>query len=93
MEFVFQVKNDQLFAPTVKEDIAFGYLPMNFGLSYDEVEKRVEDPLKMVGMENYERNQRPHHLVEDSKKRQAIAGIAFMKPELIDSGQRTDSRT
>ena len=56
---VFQDPNDQLFAPTVKEDIAFG--PMNLGLSYDEVEKRVEDALKMVGMENYE-DKTPHHL-------------------------------
>lgn len=77
---VFQDPNDQLFAPTVKEDIAFG--PMNLGLSYDEVEKRVEDALKMVGMENYE-DKTPHHLSGGQKKRIAIAGIIAMKPELM----------
>lgn len=77
---VFQDPNDQLFAPTVKEDIAFG--PMNLGLSYDEVEKRVEDALKMVGMENYE-DKIPHHLSGGQQKRIAIAGIIAMKPELM----------
>lgn len=77
---VFQDSNDQLFAPTVKEDIAFG--PMNLGLSYDEVEKRVEDALKMVGMENYE-DKTPHHLSGGQQKRIAIAGIIAMKPEIM----------
>ena len=77
---VFQDPNDQLFAPTVKEDIAFG--PMNLGLSYDEVEKRVEDALKMVGMENYE-DKTPHHLSGGQQKRIAIAGIIAMKPEMM----------
>lgn len=77
---VFQDPNDQLFAPTVKEDIAFG--PMNLGLSYDEVEKRVEDALKMVGMENYE-DKTPHHLSGGQQKRIAIAGIIAMKPEIM----------
>lgn len=77
---VFQDPNDQLFAPTVKEDIAFG--PMNLGLSYDEVEKRVEDALKMVGMENYE-DKTPHHLSGGQQKRISIAGIIAMKPELM----------
>ncbi|WP_400220340.1 energy-coupling factor ABC transporter ATP-binding protein [Methanobrevibacter smithii] len=77
---VFQDPNDQLFAPTVKEDIAFG--PMNLGLSYDKVEKRVEDALKMVGMENYE-DKTPHHLSGGQQKRIAIAGIIAMKPELM----------
>lgn len=77
---VFQDPNDQLFAPTVKEDIAFG--PMNLGLSYDEVEKCVEDALKMVGMENYE-DKTPHHLSGGQQKRIAIAGIIAMKPELM----------
>lgn len=77
---VFQDPNDQLFAPTVKEDIAFG--PMNLGLSYDEVKKRVEDALKMVGMENYE-DKTPHHLSGGQQKRIAIAGIIAMKPELM----------
>ena len=77
---VFQNPNDQLFAPTVKEDIAFG--PMNLGLSYDEVERRVKDALKMVGMEGCE-NKTPHHLSGGQQKRVAIAGIIAMKPEIM----------
>lgn len=77
---VFQNPNDQLFAPTVKEDVAFG--PMNLGLSYNEIEKRVKDALKMVGMEGCE-NKTPHHLSGGQQKRIAIAGIIAMKPEII----------
>lgn len=77
---VFQNPNDQLFAPTVKEDVAFG--PMNLGLNYDEVEKRVENALKMVGMESYG-NKTPHHLSGGQQKRVAIAGIIAMKPEIM----------
>lgn len=77
---VFQNPNDQLFAPTVKEDVAFG--PMNLGLNCDEVEKLVENALKMVGMESYG-NKTPHHLSGGQQKRVAIAGIIAMKPEIM----------
>jgi cobalt/nickel transport system ATP-binding protein len=77
---VFQDPNDQLFAPTVKEDVAFG--PMNLGLSVDEVEKRVEESLKMVGMGGYE-SKTPHHLSGGQQKRVAIAGIVAMRPEIM----------
>ena len=77
---VFQDPNDQLFAPTVKEDIAFG--PMNLGLDYDEVEKRIDESLKMVGMEGFE-NKTPHHLSGGQQKRIAIAGIVAMRPEIM----------
>lgn len=77
---VFQDPNDQLFAPTVKEDVAFG--PMNLGLSLDEVEKRVEESLKMVGMGGFE-NKTPHHLSGGQQKRVAIAGIVAMRPEMM----------
>lgn len=77
---VFQNPNDQLFAPTVKEDVAFG--PMNLGLSYEEVKNRVEESLKMVGMEDY-KDKTPHHLSGGQKKRVAIAGIVAMRPEIM----------
>ena len=77
---VFQDPNDQLFAPTVKEDVAFG--PMNLGLDYDEVEKRVTEALTMVGMEQY-MNKTPHHLSGGQQKRVAIAGIIAMRPEIM----------
>jgi len=77
---VFQNPDDQLFSPTVEEDIAFG--PINLGLSDEEVEKRVKDSLSMVGMEGYQKKA-PHHLSGGEKKRVAIAGILAMQPEIM----------
>ena len=77
---VFQDPNDQLFAPTVKEDVAFG--PMNLGLDYDEVEKRIRESLEMVGMSGFE-EKTPHHLSGGQQKRVAIAGIIAMRPDIM----------
>ena len=77
---VFQNPDDQLFAPTVEEDVAFG--PLNLGLSQEETQKRVEDSLRKVGMEGFERKA-PHHLSGGQKKRVAIAGILAMQPQIM----------
>ncbi len=77
---VFQDPNDQLFAPTVKEDVAFG--PMNLGLEYEEVEKRIKESLEMVGMSGFE-DKTPHHLSGGQQKRVAIAGIVAMRPDIM----------
>ena len=77
---VFQDPNDQLFAPTVKEDVAFG--PMNLGLDYDEVNSRITEALELVGMSGFE-DKTPHHLSGGQQKRVAIAGIVAMKPEIM----------
>ena len=77
---VFQNPDDQIFAPTVEEDVAFG--PLNLGLSMEEVQDRVEEALARVGMTGYEKTA-PHHLSGGQKKRVAIAGILAMKPELM----------
>lgn len=77
---VFQDPNDQLFAPTVKEDVAFG--PMNLGLEYEEVERRIRESLEMVGMSGFE-DKTPHHLSGGQQKRVAIAGIVAMRPEIM----------
>ena len=77
---VFQDPNDQLFAPTVKEDVAFG--PMNLGLDYDEIEKRIKESLEMVGMSGFE-EKTPHHLSGGQQKRVAIAGIIAMRPDIM----------
>lgn len=77
---VFQDPNDQLFAPTVKEDVAFG--PMNLGLDYDEVNSRITEALELVGMSGFE-DKTPHHLSGGQQKRVAIAGIIAMKPEIM----------
>ncbi len=77
---VFQNPDDQLFAPTVEEDVAFG--PLNLGLSQEETQNRVTDALKKVGMSGYERKA-PHHLSGGQKKRVAIAGILAMDPQIM----------
>lgn len=77
---VFQNPDDQLFSPTVEEDVAFG--PMNLGLPDEEVERRVKESLEAVGMEDSERKA-PHHLSGGQKKRVAIAGILAMKPDIM----------
>ena len=77
---VFQNPDDQIFAPTVEEDVAFG--PLNLGLSMEEVQDRVEEALDRVGMSGYEKTA-PHHLSGGQKKRVAIAGILAMKPEIM----------
>jgi len=77
---VFQNPDEQLFAPSVAEDVAFG--PRNLGLDEEEVERRVEEALHLVGMEGSE-ERAPHHLSYGEKKRIAIAGVLAMKPECI----------
>ena len=77
---VFQNPDDQLFAPTVMEDVAFG--PLNLGYSEEETKKIVKETLKAVGMEGYE-DKPPHYLSGGEKKRVAIAGILAMKPEIM----------
>jgi len=77
---VFQDPDDQIFAPTVRQDVAFG--PMNLGLPKDVVEHRVEKSLELVGMTGYE-DKAPHHLSSGQKKRVAIAGILAMRPEVL----------
>ena len=77
---VFQNPDDQIFAPTVEEDVAFG--PLNLGLSMEEVQDRVEEALARVGMTGYEKFA-PHHLSGGQKKRVAIAGILAMKPKIM----------
>lgn len=77
---VFQNPDDQIFAPTVEEDVAFG--PLNLGLPMEEVQDRVEEALARVGMSGYEKTA-PHHLSGGQKKRVAIAGILAMKPEVM----------
>jgi len=77
---VFQNPDDQLFAPTVYQDVAFG--PVNLGLSRDEVDHQVSDALSYMGLEGFERRP-PHQLSGGEKKRIAIAGILAMRPEVV----------
>jgi cobalt/nickel transport system ATP-binding protein len=77
---VFQDPDDQVLAPSVEEDIAFG--PINMGLSRKDVETRVKEALEMVGLKGFE-ERAPHHLSGGQKKLVAIAGILAMRPEVI----------
>ncbi len=77
---VFQDPDDQLFSPTVFEDVAFG--PMYMGLSAEEVEQRVRRALEAVGMADAAERV-PHHLSGGEKKRVAIATVLAMDPEIL----------
>jgi len=77
---VFQNPDDQLFSPTVFEDVAFG--PLHMGLPEDEVRARVDAALESVNMTNY-RDRLSHHLSVGEKKRIAIATVLSMRPGLL----------
>ena len=78
--FVFQDPNDQLFAPTVRDDVSFG--PRNMGLDLEEVAKRTEIALAQVRMQGFE--ERPVHALSFGQKRRvAIAGVLAMRPKIV----------
>jgi cobalt/nickel transport system ATP-binding protein len=77
---VFQNPDDQLFSPTVFEDVAFG--PLHMGLPEDEVRSRVASALKRVRMESYA-GRLSHHLSVGEKKRIAIATVLSMDPQVL----------
>ena len=77
---VFQSPDDQLFSPTVFEDVAFG--PLHMGFSEEETRQRVADALEMVDMGEYAQRL-SYHLSMGEKKRIAIATVLSMEPELI----------
>lgn len=77
---VFQNSDDQIFAPTVYQDVAFG--PANLGYSKERVETCVQQALEQVGLSRL-KDKPPHHLSGGQKKRVAIAGIMAMEPEVI----------
>ena len=77
---VFQDPDDQLFSPTVFEDVAFG--PLHLDYPRDEVQERVTHALAAVGMSGYE-EQMPHHMSLGERKRIAIATVLAMDPEIL----------
>lgn len=77
---VFQNPDDQLFSPTVFEDVAFG--PLHLGLPEAEVRRRAERALAQVGLVGFE-DRLPHHLSLGQKKRVAIATVLSMEPEIL----------
>ncbi len=77
---VFQNPDNQLVATIVEEDVAFG--PENLGIEPSEIRKRVDESLKMVGMDGFQKDT-PSKLSGGQKQRIAIAGILAMKPQCI----------
>ncbi|MBF9133385.1 ABC transporter ATP-binding protein [Plantactinospora sp. S1510] len=77
---VFQDPDDQLFLPTVAEDVAFG--PANLGLRGAELAARVTDALDAVGMTEH-RDRAPQHLSFGQRRRVAVATVLAMHPEIL----------
>jgi len=86
--FIFQDPNDQLFAPTVKQDVAFG--PLNLGQPAEQVKKAVDEALRTVGMAEYAEKP-PHFLSLGQKKRVALAGVLAMQPEVLIMDEPTSN--
>lgn len=85
---VFQDPDDQLFSPTVSQDIAFG--PTNMGLSKEEVKRRVYNSLACVEMSDFG-EKAIHNLSYGQKKRICLAGVLAMGPEIIFLDEPTAS--
>jgi cobalt/nickel transport system ATP-binding protein len=77
---VFQDSDEQLFMPTVLEDVCFGLL--NGGLPHEQAVHAARAVLKQVGLD-YAENKAPYHLSAGEKRRAAIAGVLAMQPEVL----------
>jgi len=77
---VFQDPDDQLFMPSVRDDVAFG--PANLGITGSELDDRVMMALKRVGMEAFAERP-PHHLSFGQRRRVAVATVLVMEPEIL----------
>ncbi|MBW3543574.1 MAG: energy-coupling factor ABC transporter ATP-binding protein [Planctomycetes bacterium] len=78
--FVFQDPDDQLFCPTVREDVAFG--PLNLGLARDEVERRIAESLAAVGLADFAQRS-TLMLSVGERKRVCVAGVLACRPDVL----------
>lgn len=78
--FLFQDPDDQLFCPTVRDDVAFG--PLNLGLTHAEVEARIAESLAAVRLEGYERRS-TLQLSLGERKRVCLAGVLACQPLIL----------
>lgn len=85
---VFQNPDDQLFCPTLFEDVAFG--PRNLNLPEAEVVKRVRESLAAVGLQGLEQKS-AHHLSFGQKRRAAIATVLAMEPDVLALDEPTSN--
>ncbi|MDH3682233.1 MAG: energy-coupling factor ABC transporter ATP-binding protein [Acidimicrobiia bacterium] len=77
---VFQDPDDQLFMPTLAEDVAFG--PANLGLAGVELERCIDDALDAMGLLEL-RHRAPHHLSFGQRRRAAVATVLSMRPDIL----------
>jgi cobalt/nickel transport system ATP-binding protein len=77
---LFQDPDDQLFGATVREDVAFG--PLNLGLDAEEVRRRVDSSLAVVGLSGVG-ERLPHHMSVGERKRACLAGVIACQPQLL----------
>ena len=77
---IFQDPDDQLFMPSVRDDVAFG--PANLGYRGDELDRRVDDALAAVGMTEVA-DRPPHHLSFGQRRRVAAATVLSMDPSVL----------
>ena len=83
---VFQNADDQLFMPTVEDDVSFG--PLNMGLSNDEVIRRIDSALDLVGVLSLKKRS-SHRLSGGEKRRVAIASVLSMEPKILAMDEPT----
>ena len=85
---VFQNPDDQLFMPTVFDDVAFG--PLNLGFTHDEVERKVTEALETVGVEHLIKRP-PYKLSQGEKRSVSIATVLAMSPDILVMDEPTSS--
>lgn len=86
---VFQEPDDQLFMPTVLEDVMFG--PLNLGWPHDNASDEAKRALEAVGIQAELYDRAPFHLSSGEKRRVALAGVLVMRPKLLLMDEPTTS--
>ena len=86
---LFQDPNDQLFCPTVFEDIAFG--PLNLSVPADEIPRRVEKALRDSGLDYSFRSRSSHHLSLGERRRVSLATVLAMEPAILGMDEPTSN--